>query len=162
SHDGAQGRGRVRPRRAEDVCHQRHPRLVRHAARQDRPRGGRARLLVLPRARRRARVLGGGGAQEGRQPRQRHGRARPRWRARYLLGEEDLGFMYLMQNFQAERLVACASALGGARITLDEAVAYGRERTAFGKPIIKREVWQHKFVDLYTKHEAARALTYRT
>src|SRR5262249_1031019 len=37
--------------------------------------------------------------------------------ARYLLGEEDLGFMYLMQNFQAERLVACASALGGARIT---------------------------------------------
>ncbi|MCB1625872.1 MAG: acyl-CoA dehydrogenase, partial [Pseudomonadales bacterium] len=30
-----------------------------------------------------------------------------------------------------------------------------------GKPIIKREYWQHKFVDLATKLEAARALTYR-
>jgi citronellyl-CoA dehydrogenase len=47
------------------------------------------------------------------------------------------------------------------QLALDEAVNYGRERMAFGKPIIKREVWQHKFVDLYTKVEAARALTYQ-
>ena len=38
---------------------------------------------------------------------------------------------------------------------IEEAIAYGRERKAFGKPIIKREYWQHKFVDLYTKLEAA-------
>ena len=37
---------------------------------------------------------------------------------------------------------------------------YGRERVAFGKPLIKREYWQQKFVDLYTKYEAAKALTY--
>jgi citronellyl-CoA dehydrogenase len=41
------------------------------------------------------------------------------------------------------------------------AVSYGRDRKAFGKPIIKREYWQHKFVDLYTKLEAGRALTYK-
>jgi citronellyl-CoA dehydrogenase len=41
-------------------------------------------------------------------------------------------------------------------------IDYGKDRTAFGKPIIKREVWQHKFVDLYTKLEAARAFTYKT
>ena len=40
-------------------------------------------------------------------------------------------------------------------------VAYGRDRKAFGKPIIKREYWQHKFVDLYTRLEAGRALTYK-
>ncbi|MEI8258074.1 MAG: acyl-CoA dehydrogenase family protein, partial [Deltaproteobacteria bacterium] len=80
---------------------------------------------------------------------------------RYLLGEEGMGFMYLMQNFQTERLIAAVSAISGAMQALDYSVEYGRERTAFGKPIIKREVWQHKFVDLATKIEAAEALTYR-
>ncbi len=79
---------------------------------------------------------------------------------RYLLGEENMGFMYLMQNFQSERVIAAASSTAGMKIMLDQAVAYGRDRKAFGKPIIKREYWQHKFVDLYTKLEAGRALTY--
>ncbi len=80
---------------------------------------------------------------------------------RYMLGQANQGFMYLMQNFQAERLIACASACGGMQLAIDEAIAYGRERKAFGKPIIKREYWQHKFVDLQTKVEAAKALTYK-
>lgn len=81
---------------------------------------------------------------------------------RYLLGEENQGFMYLMQNFQTERLIACASACAGLQISIDEAIAYGRERKAFGKPIIKREYWQHKFVELQIELEAAKALTYKT
>ena len=69
--------------------------------------------------------------------------------------------MYLMQNFQTERLIACVSCCAGMQLIIDEAIAYGRERKAFGKPIIKREYWQHKFVDLQTKLEAAKALTYK-
>jgi citronellyl-CoA dehydrogenase len=80
---------------------------------------------------------------------------------RYLLGEENMGFMYLMQNFQSERIIACTSAAAGGQYMLDEAIAYGRDRKAFGKPIIKREYWQHKFVDLSAKHAAARALSYQ-
>ncbi len=80
---------------------------------------------------------------------------------RYLLGDEGEGFRYLMQNFQSERLIASASAVSGARLTLAEGIAYGTDRVAFGKPIIKREVWQHKIVDLSVKLEAAEALTYR-
>src|SRR5580658_646389 len=80
---------------------------------------------------------------------------------RYLLGDENLGFMYLMQNFQSERLIACTSAVAGLDLALDATVNYGRDRKAFGKPLIKREYWQHKFVELYTKLEAARALTYK-
>ncbi len=80
---------------------------------------------------------------------------------RYLLGEEGMGFMYLMQNFQSERIIACASATAGCRLLMDEAIAYGRDRQAFGKPLIKREYWQQKFVDLTAKLEAAKALTYR-
>jgi citronellyl-CoA dehydrogenase len=80
---------------------------------------------------------------------------------RYLLGEENMGFMYLMQNFQSERIIACASATAGCDQMLDRAITYGRDRKAFGKPLIKREYWQQKFVDLTAKLEAARALTYR-
>jgi citronellyl-CoA dehydrogenase len=81
---------------------------------------------------------------------------------RYLLGEENMGFMYLMQNFQTERLIAGVSAVAGGFLMIEEAIAYGRDRVAFGKPIIKREVWQHKFVDLLTKLEAAKAYIYQT
>jgi citronellyl-CoA dehydrogenase len=80
---------------------------------------------------------------------------------RYLLGEENQGFMYLMQNFQTERLIACMSACAGFELAMEQAIAYGRDRKAFGKPIIKREYWQHKFVDLYSKLEAAKALSYK-
>jgi citronellyl-CoA dehydrogenase len=78
---------------------------------------------------------------------------------RYLLGEENLGFMYLMQNFQSERIIGCASSLAGMKLMMDDAIAFGRERVAFGKPIMKRELWQHKFVELHTKWEAGQALT---
>ncbi len=80
---------------------------------------------------------------------------------RYLLGEENQGFMYLMQNFQTERLIACVSGCAGFELALEKSIAYGRDRKAFGKPIIKREYWQHKFVDLYAKLEAGKALTYK-
>jgi citronellyl-CoA dehydrogenase len=81
--------------------------------------------------------------------------------ARNLLGEEGKGFYYLMQNFQTERLVAAVSAVAGSQAVLERTVQYARDRVAFGKPLIKREVWQHRLVDLFTQIEAARQLTYR-
>jgi citronellyl-CoA dehydrogenase len=80
---------------------------------------------------------------------------------RYLLGEENMGFMYLMQNFQTERLIAAIGAIAGAFLVMDYTINYGRDRVAFGKPIIKREVWQHKFVDLFTRLEGAKAFNYK-
>jgi citronellyl-CoA dehydrogenase len=80
--------------------------------------------------------------------------------ARNLLGEEGKGFYYLMQNFQTERLIAAVSAVAGCQAALDRSVQFARDRVAFGKPIIKREVWQHRLVDHYTELEAARQLTY--
>lgn len=80
---------------------------------------------------------------------------------RYLLGQENMGFIYLMQNFQSERLIASASAVAAAFHALELSLAWGRERHVFGKPLIKREVWQHKLAELYTKAEAAKALTYK-
>ncbi len=80
---------------------------------------------------------------------------------RYRLGEENQGFMYLMQNFQTERLIGCASALQGACYALEFSTEYGRDRVAFGKPLIKREVWRHKFVDMHIQCESAKAFVYK-
>ncbi len=81
--------------------------------------------------------------------------------ARYRLGEENQGFMYLMQNFQSERLIGSAGTLSGAYFALLHSEQYGRERNAFGKPIMQREVWKHKFVDMHIKVESARAFVYK-
>ena len=80
---------------------------------------------------------------------------------RYLLGDEGKGFTYLMQNFQSERLIGAVSALAAGFIHLEKSLQWGRDRKAFGKPLLKREVWQHRFAELFTKAEAAQALCYR-
>ncbi|MBI3726412.1 acyl-CoA dehydrogenase family protein [bacterium] len=79
---------------------------------------------------------------------------------RYLLGEEGAGFYYLMQNFQGERLIAAIAACAAGQLCIEDAVKYGNERQAFGKPIIKFQTWRHTFADLVTELEAARRLTY--
>jgi citronellyl-CoA dehydrogenase len=81
--------------------------------------------------------------------------------ARYRLGEENMGFMYLMQNFQSERLIGSVSSLQGAYYAILHSEQYGRERQAFGKPIMSRELWKHKFVDMHIKVESARAFVYK-
>jgi citronellyl-CoA dehydrogenase len=79
---------------------------------------------------------------------------------RYLLGEEGQGFYYLMTNFQGERLIAAIAAVAAGALCIEDAVKYGFERQAFGKPIIKFQTWRHTFADLVTENEAARRLTY--
>ncbi len=79
---------------------------------------------------------------------------------RFLLGDENNGFFHIMTNFQGERLIASISCVAGMELAVRNAIEYARERTAFGKPIIKNQVWRHKFADHLTSIEAARRLTY--
>jgi citronellyl-CoA dehydrogenase len=81
--------------------------------------------------------------------------------ARYLLGEENQGFQHIMTNFQGERLVAAVGAVEGMEQLVHDALRYGNEREAFGKPLVKFQVWRHKLVEHLTAIEAARWLTYR-
>ena len=80
---------------------------------------------------------------------------------RYRLGDENMGFMYLMQNFQTERLIAATGAVSGCELVIEHSRKYGEERKAFGKPIIKREYWQHQFVDMITTVEMTKAFVYK-
>lgn len=78
-----------------------------------------------------------------------------------LLGHENAGFYYIMTNFQGERLVAALTAISAMQIALDDAIKYGKEREAFGRPIGKFQVWKHTFADHLTSLEAAKALTWQ-
>jgi len=80
---------------------------------------------------------------------------------RYLLGQENQGFYYIMMNFQGERLIAALAAVAAAQQCVDDAVRYGQERQAFGRPIGKFQVWRHAFTEMLTDIEAGRWLTYR-
>lgn len=79
---------------------------------------------------------------------------------RYLLGEENRGFTYIMQNFQGERLVAAISSVASSQLALDDTIRYTSEREIFGQKIASMQVWRHKFAELATQIEAARRLTY--
>jgi acyl-CoA dehydrogenase len=80
---------------------------------------------------------------------------------RYLLGEENQGFFHIMTGFQGERLVAAVTAVAACQLMLEDAMRYGRERQAFGRPVASFQVWRHKLAEHLSAVEAARWLTYR-
>jgi citronellyl-CoA dehydrogenase len=80
---------------------------------------------------------------------------------RYILGEMNKGFYYVMHNFQGERLAAAILALAGMEKSVHDAMDYGTERIAFGNPIGHYQVWRHRFAELLTSIEAGKWLTYR-
>jgi len=79
---------------------------------------------------------------------------------RYVLGEMNRGFYYVMENFQGERLAAALGALYGMDRMIELAMSYGAERSAFGTPVRKNQVWKHRFAEHLTAIEAGRWLTY--
>jgi citronellyl-CoA dehydrogenase len=80
---------------------------------------------------------------------------------RYILGEMNRGFYYVMENFQGERLAAALGALYGMDRMIEFAMNYGLERAAFGNPVRKNQVWKHRFAEHLTAIEAGRWLCYR-
>jgi acyl-CoA dehydrogenase len=76
------------------------------------------------------------------------------------LGDVNDGFGLIMRNFQWERLAMALGAVAGAEETLRLAMTYADDRTAFGRPVSKFQVWRHRFADLGTEIEAVRSLTY--
>jgi acyl-CoA dehydrogenase/citronellyl-CoA dehydrogenase len=78
-----------------------------------------------------------------------------------LIGEENMGFYYCMNNIQEERLIAAVMGTYGAEAALEKAKQYARERSAFGKSINKFQVIRHKMAQMAIKVEACRSITFR-
>jgi len=80
---------------------------------------------------------------------------------RHLIGQEGLGFMYQMLQFQEERLWGAANALKGLDNAVRDTIEYTRSRKTFGKPVIDNQVVHFTMAELSTEIEALRALVYR-
>jgi acyl-CoA dehydrogenase len=78
--------------------------------------------------------------------------------AENLIGEEGQGFKLIMQNFNSERMGMAASCTAYARVCLDEAIAYARERQTFGKSLLQHQVIRHKLVDMAQRVTASQAM----
>jgi butyryl-CoA dehydrogenase len=81
--------------------------------------------------------------------------------ARFRLGEEGDGFKIAMTTLDGGRIGIAAQALGIARAALEEAVAYAKDRKAFGQPISQLQAIQFMLADMATELDAARLLTLR-
>ncbi|MDF3881778.1 acyl-CoA dehydrogenase family protein [Cupriavidus basilensis] len=79
--------------------------------------------------------------------------------ARYRIGEEGMGFIYQMKQFQEERLNGAARRLA-CNALIEETADYLRQRIAFGKPLLDNQFIQFKLAELKTEMEALRALVY--
>lgn len=77
--------------------------------------------------------------------------------ARYRLGAEGAGFRMIMGNFNGERLAMSAMALGFAEACHDEALAWARQRSTFGAPLIERQVIRHKLMDMQMRIRSTEA-----
>ena len=78
-----------------------------------------------------------------------------------LIGAEGEGFKIAMAGLDGGRLNIGACALGGGEAALAKALAYMRERKAFGRAIIDFQALQFRLADIATSLEAARALLWR-
>jgi alkylation response protein AidB-like acyl-CoA dehydrogenase len=81
--------------------------------------------------------------------------------AAVLLGEEGQGFRFAMAGLDGGRLNIAACSLGGAQRALDIALAYVKERRAFGQAVEKFQATQFRLADMQTELEAARTLLWR-
>lgn len=78
-----------------------------------------------------------------------------------LLGEENKGFIYLMQDLPQERLSVAITGIAAAESILQQTIDYTKERKAFGKPISALQNTQFKLAELDTELTSARVFVDR-
>jgi len=80
---------------------------------------------------------------------------------RHRIGQEGMGFMLQMMQFQEERLFGAASSLKGMEKVIAATIAYCKDRHTFGQPLIDNQVIHFRFAELQTEIESLRSLVYR-
>ena len=81
--------------------------------------------------------------------------------ATHLIGVEGSGFTQVMRGFDYNRVAIALACLGTAQQSLDETIAYVRERTTFGKPLAKYEGITFPIAEAATQLAMARLFSYR-
>jgi acyl-CoA dehydrogenase len=78
----------------------------------------------------------------------------------HLIGEENRGFYYIMDNFQNERLAIMGQALGEAQKALELTIDYVKDRSAFDAPLWEKQAIRQRVAMRQAEIDAARELTY--
>ena len=74
-----------------------------------------------------------------------------------LIGEENMGFLVIMGNFNSERMSMCVSMEASARVCLEEAVNWAQQRKTFGKRLADHQVIRHKIAEMKQRLNACQA-----
>lgn len=77
---------------------------------------------------------------------------------RNLIGEEGMGFLYIVYNFNHERFVIAAGASRAARLCYEEAFTYSLQRKTFGKPLCQHQAIRMKLAEMARRIESLHAL----
>lgn len=77
------------------------------------------------------------------------------------IGEEGMGFRYILDGLNPERILVAAEAAGLGRAALNRAAQYAGERIVFDRPIGQNQAIQHPLAQRWIELEAARLLTYK-
>jgi len=77
--------------------------------------------------------------------------------AENLIGEEGMGFLYVVRNFNHERWAITVQSLRFARVCIEDALRWALKRRTFGKELIKHAVIRAKFADMIRQVEATQA-----
>lgn len=78
-----------------------------------------------------------------------------------LIGEEGLGFRYIIDGWNAERILVAAEAIGDGRWFVERAARYASERTVFGRAIGANQGVQFPIAQAYAQIEAADLVRYQ-
>jgi len=81
--------------------------------------------------------------------------------ADHLIGEENRGFYYVMENFQNERMAMGGMGLGEMQTAIDITVEYVKNRKAFGAPLWEKQAIRQRLAMRQAELDAAREFTYR-
>ena len=76
------------------------------------------------------------------------------------LGNEGDGYRIALANLESGRIGIAAQAVGMARAALDAALAYARERHAFGKPVAEHQAVAFRLADMATQVDVARQMVW--
>ena len=77
------------------------------------------------------------------------------------IGEEGMGFIYQMEQFQEERMYVVARGLRYLEMAVEDTIEYTGQRTVFDQTVLSNQVVYHKLAELQTELESVRALLYR-
>lgn len=78
-----------------------------------------------------------------------------------MLGPPGVGLKVALQGLDSGRIAVAAQAIGVARAAFDAALAYAKEREAFGKKIFEHQAVAFQLADMATNIEVARAMCHR-